>query len=83
MNVNQDQVFESTASLLTFAYQLPGNGGSTERTSHVKPFTSDFSICNCGMLWSHPPLFDQSRLDFTTRSFRYSDKLTERNYLMT
>ena len=34
-------------------------------------------------LRSHPPLFDRLKLDFTTRLFRYLDKMTERIYLMT
>jgi len=45
------------------------------------PLTFPYVIVAC--FKSHPPLFDRSRLNFTTRSFRYSDTLTERNYVMT
>ena len=47
----------------------------------LSPLTFPCVIAAC--FKSHPPLFDRSRLDFTTRLFRYSDKLPERNYLMT
>jgi len=47
----------------------------------LSPLTFPYVIVAC--LQSHPPLFDWSRLDFTIRSFKYSNKPTERIYLMT
>ena len=39
----------------------------------LSPLTFPRVMVAC--LQSHPPLFDRSKPDFTTRSFKYSDKL--------